>query len=106
MNPAGMVINEYRIAFIRRDTHDPPKPRRFMIVLRFIARIMIHHQASILSKVPRRQLPSGKSPFITECASSDFPQRSRANGSIAPHPSPCWSPDRIACTAEDQTCTV
>ena len=48
-----------------------------MIVLRFIAKIMIHHQAAFSPKSPDGNLPPAKSPFITECASSDFPHRSR-----------------------------
>ena len=73
----GMVINENRIAFIRREAHDPPNMSRFMIVLQFIANIMIHHQAAFSPKSPDGSFPPAKSPFITECASSDFPQRSR-----------------------------
>jgi hypothetical protein len=43
-----MLINPNRIAFIRRDAQEPPNTNRFMIVLRFIARIMIHHQNEVL----------------------------------------------------------
>ena len=70
-------MNENRIAFIRREAQEPPKTKRFMIVLKFIAKIMIHHQAAFSPKSPDGSYPPAKSPFITECASSDFPQRSR-----------------------------
>ena len=73
----GILMNENRIAFMRRNTQDPPKTRHFMIVLRFIANIMIHQQAAFSPKSPDGNFPPAKSPFITECASSDFPQRSR-----------------------------
>lgn len=73
----GMLISENRIAFIRRDAQDPPKTKRFMIVLRFIDNIMIHHRAAFSPKSPDGSYPPAKSSFITECASSDFPHRSR-----------------------------
>ena len=58
-------MNENRIAFMRRDAQDPPKTRRFMMVFKFIAKIVIHHQAAFSPKSLDDSCPPAKSPFIT-----------------------------------------
>lgn len=54
----GMLIKEKRIAFIRREAHNPPNTCRFMIMFKFIAKIMIHHQAAFSPKSPDGSLRS------------------------------------------------
>ena len=59
----GMLINENCIAFMRRDAQDPPPNQTLN------EHIEVHCQnhdpppVGILTKIPRRQLASGKIPF-------------------------------------------
>ena len=58
-------------------THVSPRTKRFIAEFRFKARIMMCHHAAFTPKYPDGSLPPVRSAFMIECASSDFPQRSR-----------------------------
>src|SRR5450631_2448659 len=66
-----------RIAFMRRVAHSAPKTKRFIVVLRFMAMIMIVHHAAFTPKRAEGIFPPARSSFITACAFSLIPQRSR-----------------------------
>src|SRR5659263_646924 len=88
----GMLMNEKRIAFIRLGAQDFPKATCFMMLLRFIANIMIHHHAAFSPNHPmatcrRLNLPS--SPSAPPPTSRNAPG---ASESIFPLPNPCSSP--------------
>src|SRR5450756_1879425 len=100
-----MLMNENRIAFIRRETQEPPKTRRFMIVFKFIAKIMIHHQAAFSPKSPDGSCPRQNPPSSPSAPPPTSRNAPDANGSTFHPPNPCWSPDRIVCNAEGPSAT-
>jgi hypothetical protein len=73
----GSAMRCTRMAFMRRVAHCAPRTSRFIVVLRFIAIIMIAHHAAFTPNKAEGIAPPARSSFITACAFSLMPQRSR-----------------------------